>query len=114
MVTSPGNRPDAQIDDCARSVARQFDHYVCFERLEWRRGRAPGEIARRLADALAAAGVPRDRIAMGPTQQDAMAAAANLAESGDLLVVLGTDVRTALPDLRAAFARAAAAPSPAA
>ncbi|MFI4976836.1 MAG: glutamate ligase domain-containing protein [Caulobacterales bacterium] len=105
LVSSPGNRPDDQIDDCARAVAHRFDHYVCYESVDWRRGRAPGEVSERLANALHAAGAPPDRVARAHTVADAMAAAASLAAPDDLVVILGAEIRTALPELRAAFAR---------
>ncbi|MFI4935066.1 MAG: Mur ligase family protein [Caulobacterales bacterium] len=105
MVSTVGNRPDGHIADCALAVAHRFDRYVCFEEVGYRRGRAPGEIAERLAVALASAGVPKELISACATEEEALAAGANLVEPSDLLVVLGTDVRTALPELRAAFSR---------
>lgn len=49
------------------------------------------------------AGVEKHQIASAPTQLEALEIAARTAESGDLLVILGTDVRTSLPELRRAF-----------
>ncbi|MGE0737274.1 MAG: Mur ligase family protein [Alphaproteobacteria bacterium] len=104
LVSSPGNRPDDQIDDCARAVAGHFDYYICFERVEWRRGRRAGEIAGRLADALGKAGTAAMSIASAATEREALALAAPLMSDGGLVVVLGTDVRSSLPGLRAACA----------
>jgi cyanophycin synthetase len=101
--TSPGNRPDHQIEDCGRVVSGHFDYYICFERSDWRRGRAENEIARRLEQALLTAGNRADQIASAPTQQRAFEIAAKLVNSDDLLVVLGTDVRKSIGDLRSAF-----------
>jgi cyanophycin synthetase len=101
--TSPGNRPDHQIEDCGRAVSGHFDYYVCFERSDWRRGRAESEIARRLEHGLLTAGTREDQIASAPTQKRALEIAAKVASSDDLLVVLGTDVRKSIGDLRSAF-----------
>jgi UDP-N-acetylmuramyl tripeptide synthase len=101
--TSPGNRPDHQIEDCGRVVSGHFDYYICFERSDWRRGRAENEIARRLEQALLTAGIRADQIASAPTQQRAFEIAAKLVNSDDLLVILGTDVRKSIGDLRSAF-----------
>jgi len=107
VFTTPGNRPDKQIEECARAVADHFDRYVCFDRADWRRGRAPGDIARSLEQGLIEAGVSRDQIASALTQQDALVIAARTAKPDDFLVVLGTEVKQSLPDLRRAFALAA-------
>lgn len=101
--TSPGNRPDRQIEDCGKTLAGHFDYYICFEIIEFRRGRAEGGISRRLAHGLLTAGVREDQIASALTQERALAIAAKVAGPDDLLVVLGTDVRTSIVDLRSAF-----------
>ena len=102
-ITAPGNRPDHHIEDCARAVVGHFDYYICFERDEWRRGRAPGEIARYLEHALIQAGIATEQIASAWTQQDALVTAARIAGPDDFLVIFGTDVRKSLPQLRSAF-----------
>jgi cyanophycin synthetase len=104
VVTGVGDRPDDQIDDCARAVAGRFDAYVCFEIPAYRRGRAPGEIVARLTRALADAGVAPDAVHRAETPAEAMRISAALSRPGDLIVVFGSNVRTALPQLRAAFA----------
>jgi cyanophycin synthetase len=101
--TSPGNRPDRQIEDCGKTLAGHFDFYICFETIEFRRGRAEGEISRGLEHGLIAAGIREDQIASVTTQQRALAVAAKVAGPGDLLVVLGTDVRISIVDLRSAY-----------
>jgi cyanophycin synthetase len=106
--TSPGNRPDHQIEDCAR-VSGHFDYYVCFERSDWRRGRAESEIARRLEHGLLTAGVREDQIASALTQERALEIAAKVVSADDLLVVFGTDVRKSIGHLRTAFDLAAVA-----
>ena len=107
--TSPGNRPDHQIEDCGRVVSGHFNYYICFERSDWRRGRAESEIVRRLEHGLLTAGVREDQIASAFTQERALEIAAKVANSDDLLVVLGTDVKKSIGDLRSAFDRAAVA-----
>jgi cyanophycin synthetase len=107
--TSPGNRPDHQIEDCGRVVSGHFNYYICFERSDWRRGRAESEIVRRLEHGLLTAGVREDQIASAFTQERALEIAAKVANSDDLLVVLGTDVKKSIGDLRRAFDQAAVA-----
>ncbi len=102
-LTSPGNRPDRQIEQCGTTVAGHFDYFICFERSDWRRGRAENEIAWRLKHGLMTAGIREDQIASAPTQERALEIAAKIAGPGDLLIVLGTDVRKSILDLRSAF-----------
>jgi hypothetical protein len=91
------------------TVLGHFDYYVCFERSDWRRGRVESEIARRLESGLLTAGIREDQIASALTQERAFEIAAKVAGSDDLLVVLGTDVRKSIGDLRSAFAQYAVA-----
>ena len=65
--------------------------------------------ARCLEHGLLTAGIREDQIASAPTQERALEIAAKVASSDDLLVVLGTDVRKSIGDLRSAFDLAAVA-----
>lgn len=108
VFTSPGNRTDEDIDAIAQVVAGHFDHYVCFERSDWQRGRPDGAIARRLATALEKTGIDEDRILCSADPASAVATAAQLAGKGDFIVIFGTDVKYSVPQIRAALAKAAA------
>jgi cyanophycin synthetase len=101
--TSPGNRPDHQIEDCGKVVSGHFNYYICFERSDWRRGRAESEIVRLLEHGLLTAGVREDQIASAFTQERAFEIAAKVANVDDLLVVFGTDVGKSIGYLRTAF-----------
>lgn len=114
LITGPGNRPDQQFTECARAVAGHFDRYICFDRVDWRRGRDSGEVARRLAEGLDFHSVPPDNVQMASDDRSAAEAAARQTAPGDLIVVYSTDVRKFLPELRAAFAARAETQSPAA
>ncbi len=111
VLTSPGNRPDDQIRDCGRAVAGNADFYVCMERLDRRRGRSEGEIARLLSEGLAESGVAADRIRLAVTQEQAVAVGAGLVrEPDDLLAIFYTEFRPVLVQLKAAFAARATEP----
>ena len=102
-ITVPGNRLDDSIDDCANAVAGHFDYYICFDRLDWRRGREAGEVAGRLAKALIKKGIESNKIIQCLTPEDAMAYAAKLAKPDDFIAVFGSYTRTSLPQIRNAF-----------
>ncbi|HCR85087.1 MAG TPA: cyanophycin synthetase, partial [Alphaproteobacteria bacterium] len=101
--TCPGNRPDEHFDNFAKSFAGHFDKYICFERVEWRRGHKEGDISKRFAEALMKYGVSNDNIMQCPTQNEAMNVAANIAKTDDLIAIFGTDARYSLPQIRSAF-----------
>ena len=102
-LTTPGNRIDQHIVDCARAVAGQFDFYICFEREEWRRGRPAGDISERLQNALLELGIKKENTLRVLTSESAMSAAASMAGNDDFILVLASEVRAALPEMRQAF-----------
>ena len=67
-------------------MAGRFDHYIC-RRDDSLRDRAPDEVPRLQAAALRAAGVPDRAISIIPDEQEAVDAALNMGEAGDLLLV---------------------------
>jgi cyanophycin synthetase len=104
-LTSPGNRPDEQIRDMGRVAAGHADFYICMERVDRRRGRAAGEIAQLMAEGLADAGVPADRVRKASTVMEALPIGRDLATNpNDLLAIYYTETRDILSLLRTVFA----------
>ncbi len=86
VLAGPGDRRDDDLVAIAQAVAGRFDHYIC-RRDDSLRDRAPDEVPRIIAAALRAAGVPDERIAVIPDEQEAIEAALRMGEAGDLLLV---------------------------
>ncbi len=102
-VTVVGNRPDWVFAESAAALAGHFQRYVCFEREGYRRGRKPGEISARLAEALIAAGVPPASVTAVQTYVDAARVIAGEAAEDDFVAVFGTDSSALVDKYRAAF-----------
>jgi cyanophycin synthetase len=103
VITVPGNRPDWTFAESAEAVAGHFQRYICFERTEYLRGRKPGEIATRLADALIAAGVVREAVATTGDHKDAALLLAREAKDDDFVIVFGTESMATVDNYRQAF-----------
>ena len=103
VITVPGNRPDWAFAESAAAVAGHFQRYICFERTEYLRGRKPGEIVSRLADALVAAGVAREAVATTGGHKDAALLLAREATDEDFIAVFGTESMATVDDYRQAF-----------
>jgi cyanophycin synthetase len=67
-------------------VAGRFDHYIC-RRDDNLRDRATDEVPRIQAQALRAAGVREAAISVIPDEQEAITAALNMGQAGDLLLI---------------------------
>lgn len=102
-MTVVGNRPDWAFGESAAALAGHFQRYVCFEREDYRRGRKPGEISERLAEALIAAGVAPASVSVAHTYMDAAKTIAGEAAEEDLVVVFGTNSSALVEQYRAAF-----------
>ncbi len=92
VVGAPGDRRDEDIDEIATICAGHFDHYIC-RRDDNLRGRDPGEVVERLRAALVAAGVDADAIEVVEDEQEAVHAGLARAEHGDLVLIMGDDIR---------------------
>ncbi|MCC7275872.1 MAG: acetate--CoA ligase family protein [Alphaproteobacteria bacterium] len=118
VLHGPGNRPEAHYRALARAAASAFDRFfVCDP--EERRGRAPGEAARLVADGLVAAGIDPTSISVLPDEVDAVKAALAAARPGDLLAAMAFYPARAFEivrafDVAASDGRAPAAPGGAA
>jgi cyanophycin synthetase len=86
VVAGPGDRRDEDIRDIALAVAGRFDHYIC-RRDDGLRGRAPDEVPKMIAAVLREQGVVASAITLIPDEQEAIAAALRMGQSGDLLLV---------------------------
>jgi cyanophycin synthetase len=86
VLAGPGDRRDEDLVAIARAVAGRFDHYIC-RRDDSLRERAADEVPRIQAAALRAAGVPEGAISVIPDEQEAIAAALNMGQPGDLLLI---------------------------
>src|SRR5580704_8470375 len=86
VLAGPGDRRDEDLVAIANAVAGRFDHYIC-RRDDSLRDRGPEEVPRIQAQALRAAGVPEGMISIIPDEQEAIDAALQMGESGDLLLI---------------------------
>ena len=86
VLAGPGDRRDEDLVAIANAVAGRFDHYIC-RRDDNLRDRAADEVPRIQAAALREAGVRESAISVIPDEQDAITAALNMGQSGDLLLI---------------------------
>ncbi|HSY05239.1 MAG TPA: cyanophycin synthetase [Steroidobacteraceae bacterium] len=86
VLAGPGDRRDEDLIAIAGAVAGRFDHYIC-RRDDNLRERKPDEVPRIQAAALRAAGVSDAAISIIPDEQDAINAALNMGQPGDLLLI---------------------------
>ncbi len=92
VLAAPGDRRDEDIEEIAGIAAGHFDHYIC-RCDDNRRGRGDDEVAVMLRDKLVACGVDADRIEIVTDEARSVVHALKLAAPGDLLLVLGDDIR---------------------
>src|SRR6188768_2344233 len=86
VLTGPGDRRDEDLRAIADAVAGKFDHYIV-RRDDSLRGRDGDEVPRIIADALLAGGVAEAAVSVIPDEQEAIDAALNMGQPGDLLLV---------------------------
>src|SRR5215468_8565647 len=86
VLAGPGDRRDEDLVAIARAVAGRFEHYIC-RRDDGLRDREPDEVPRIQAAALEAAGVPQKAISVIPDEQEAINAALEMGQPGDLLLI---------------------------
>ena len=92
VLAAPGDRRDEDIRDIADIAAGHFDHYIC-RCDDHRRGRGPDEVAVMLKNKLLEKGIEADRIEVIPDEQEATTRALEMAAPGDLVLVLGDNVK---------------------
>jgi UDP-N-acetylmuramyl tripeptide synthase len=92
VLAAPGDRRDEDIRTLGQEAARAFD-LVLLRDDDDRRGRAPGEVPALLQEGLLRAGVAPERILVCTGREgDVVDQALELAEPGDLVVLLATDL----------------------
>ncbi|NNL62877.1 MAG: cyanophycin synthetase, partial [Woeseiaceae bacterium] len=92
VLAAPGDRRDEDIREIAGIAAGHFDHYIC--RVDDnRRGRGHEEVAIMQKNRLLEAGVPADHIEVVPDEQEATMRALEMAVHGDLVLILGDNVK---------------------
>ena len=92
VMSAPGDRRDEDIREIAEIAAGHFDHFIC-RCDDNRRGRGKDEVAVMLKNALLEKGIESDRIEVIPDEQEATSRALQMAESGDLILVLADDIK---------------------
>ncbi len=92
VLSAPGDRRDEDIRDIAAIAAGSFDHFIC-RCDDNRRGRGEDEVATMLKNRLLEEGVASDRIEVVPDEQEANRRALEMAETGDLVLMLGDNVK---------------------
>ncbi len=92
VLAAPGDRRDEDIAEIAQLAAPHFDHFIC-KRDDNLRGRGDDEVPRMLRETLLESGVDSDAIEIVADEQKAVDHALRVAAPGDLLLVLGDDVR---------------------
>ena len=92
VIAAPGDRRDEDIRSIAEVAAKSFDHYLC-RCDDNRRGRGPDEVAVMLKNRLLECGVDANNIDVIPDEQEATRRALEIAAPGDLVLILGDNVK---------------------
>jgi cyanophycin synthetase len=92
VLAAPGDRRDEDIRDIASIAAGHFDHYIC-RRDNNPRGRGNDEVPLMLRDSLLESGVPAEHIEVVIDEQEATHRSLELAEAGDLILILGDNIK---------------------
>ena len=92
VLSAPGDRRDEDIREIAEIAAGHFDHFIC-RCDDSRRGRGEDEVAVMLKNKLLEEGVSADQIEVVPDEQEATAHALQMAEAGDLILVLSDNTK---------------------
>ena len=103
-ISSFGNRPGWHFAEIGQFLAQGFDHFVCYEKKRYRRGRAPGEISALLRSGLQDAGVNAQCIEVTTDRDDAIGRLRQLAKPGDVVMILGPFRPDEVLRMRALFA----------
>ncbi|WP_306114461.1 MULTISPECIES: cyanophycin synthetase [unclassified Roseovarius] len=90
VMSMPGDRRDQDVADAAEKLAGHFNHYIC-KADDNRRGRGHDEIPQMLREGLKRHGVEDAAVSVIPDEVEAVDHGLNMAEDGDLLVILGDD-----------------------
>ncbi len=92
VLSAPGDRRDEDIREIAEISAGHFDHFIC-RCDDNRRGRGEDEVAVMLKNKLLEDGIAADRIEVIADEQEATTRALEIAEAGDLILVLADAIK---------------------
>ncbi len=92
VLSAPGDRRDEDIREIAQIASAHFDYFIC-RADDNRRGRDNDEVPTMLKNKLLEEGISADQIEVLPDEQEASTRALELAETGDLILVLGDNVK---------------------
>jgi cyanophycin synthetase len=92
ILSAPGDRRDEDIREIAKIAAGHFDHFIC-RCDDGRRGRGEDEVAVMLKNKLLEEGISADKIEVIPNEQEAVSRALEMANTGDLILVLGDNIK---------------------
>jgi cyanophycin synthetase len=92
VLSGPGDRRDEDIRDIAEIASGHFDYFIC-RCDDNRRGRGVDEVATMLKNKLLEMGISTDQIDVVPDEQEANTRALEMAETGDLVLMLGDNVK---------------------
>ena len=92
MLAAPGDRRDEDIREIAETAAPYFEHFIC-RCDDNRRGRGEDEVAVMLKNKLLEEGIEPDHIEVVTDEQEATTRALEMAQPGDLILVLGDNIR---------------------
>jgi cyanophycin synthetase len=92
VLSAPGDRRDEDIREIAAIAAGHFDYFIC-RCDDGRRGRGEDEVAEMLKDKLLQEGISKDRIEVIPNEPEAVARALEMAKVGDLILMLGDNIK---------------------
>jgi len=92
VLSAPGDRRDEDIREIAGIASGHFDHFIC-RRDDNTRGRGEDEVAVMLKNRLLEAEISPDQIEVIPDEQEANTRALEMAEPGDLILVLGDNIK---------------------
>ncbi len=92
VLSAPGDRRDEDIQKIAEIAAGTFDTFIC-RCDDNRRGRGQDEVAVMLKNKLLQMGIDSNRIEVIPDEQEATSKALEIAETGDLILVLADAIK---------------------
>ncbi len=111
VLSAPGDRRDEDIREIAEIASGHFDYFIC-RCDDNRRGRGQDEVAVMLKNKLLENGISADNIEVIPDEQEATTRALEMAETGDLLLILGDNTKRTWKQI-IYFNSGARSPSPA-
>ncbi len=91
VLSAPGDRRDEDIAETAKVAAGRFDHYIC-RRDDHARGRAEAEVPTMLKETLIAEGVDPAKIELIIDEEQAVEAALEKCQQGDLLLIFADNI----------------------